>query len=153
MNTSKIMVRPITAADLEAVITLDRRISGQSRRGFYVKRFAAAKEAPNAFVWLAAVDGEQQLAGFISGHILDGEFGGTAPTAVIDAIGTTPDMRGKGIGQALMAAFDAAAKARRVTEVYSEVDWTDHGLARFFAAAGFRLAPQVVLECPTATDF
>ncbi|CAL8970585.1 hypothetical protein RHODGE_RHODGE_03649 [Rhodoplanes serenus] len=144
--SSSTTVRPITAADVEAVIALDQQVSGRSRRGFYQKRFAAFQRDPSAFVWLVAVQGDT-LAGFVSAHVLDGEFGETARTAVVDAIGTHPDHRGQGLGHTLMAALEGALRPRNVKAMRSEADWTEQDLVRFFAKAGFQLAPQIVLQC------
>jgi hypothetical protein len=35
-----------------------------------------------------------------------------------------------------------------VRSLQSQIDWRDRGLARFFAAAGFTLAPRMALERP-----
>ena len=151
MSLNSISVRPMAESDLDAVAMLDHRLAGQSRHGFYVKRLAAASLAPNAFLGLVAeMDG--RLVGFVSAHVLDGEFGGTDPAAVLDAIGTAPDLRGRGVARALMTAFEAEARRRGIRQIQSEVNWTNHGLVRFFADAGFGLAPQVVLECATTAE-
>ncbi len=150
MGTAKPVVRPITEADLEAVIALDGSITGSSRKGFYTKRWAAMNGAPEAFEWLVAVAGNR-VAGFVSTHILDGEFGGTEPTAVIDAIGVLPELRKQGIARALMEALEARLKARHITELRTKADWMPHNLVQFFAGAGFQLAPSLVLESEIAT--
>lgn len=153
MSTSRPVVRPITGADLEAIIALDTQITGNSRRGFYTKRFAAAQETPKNFVWLAAEAGGK-VVGFVSAHIQDGEFGGTAPIAVIDSIGIEPAVRGHGIARALMETLEGHLKARQITELHTEADWHQHALVQFFAAAGFQLAPSLALESPiTTADF
>ena len=36
-------IRRLTAADLDRVVEIDREISGQSRRGFFVNRLAASR--------------------------------------------------------------------------------------------------------------
>ena len=42
-------------------------------------------------------------------------------------------------------------------ELRTQADWTEHGIAAFFAASGFRLSPRVVLqralEHPVADEF
>lgn len=145
-DMDNITVRPVKEADVETVIALDRQASGFSRRGFYEKRFAAAQANPNGFVWLIALQGGK-LAGFISAHILNGEFGGGCTTAVLDAIGTAPEMRGQGIGRTLIASLEGELRARKVSELHSEADWTEQNLVSFFSKSGFHLAPQLVLEC------
>ncbi len=148
---SKADIRPISGADLEATIAIDTLITGFSRRGFYEKRFVATQKDPNAFIWLVAhVDGA--VAGFVSAHILSGEFGFSAPVAVIDTLGTRKEARGKGVARALLEKLDVALKARQVSHVYTEASWAAHDLVQFFAAAGFKLAPTTVLECTVSAD-
>lgn len=152
--TSIIDIGPIAPAELDAVIALDRGVTGISRRGFYQKRFAATRSHPDRFVWLAArADG--RLVGFVSAQILDGEFGGEGRSAVVDAIGTVPERRGSGLGRTLMEALETDLRGRGVTELRAEADWTAQELVGFFAKAGFALAPSLVLacDCRTASDF
>jgi hypothetical protein len=91
--SSNPIVRTIAKDDLEQAIALDSRITGQSRRGFYRKRFAAMQDSPKGFLWLVAIV-DDRLAGFVSAHLLEGEYGGIAPSAVIDAVGVLPELRG-----------------------------------------------------------
>jgi GNAT superfamily N-acetyltransferase len=145
MSRTKVHVRPVEQSDIEAIIALDREITGHPDRGFYEKRFAVAQQNPAAFFFLVAlVNGE--FAGMISAHTLSGEFGGTTPVGVIDAVGSKPSMRGKGIGRALLAAFETKAKERGVSYIYTEADWKDRELVDFLAAAGYELAPSLALE-------
>ena len=152
MNSTKPVVRAITEAELEAAIALDNKTTGRSRRGFYLKRFAASQQSPESFVWLASMMGDK-LVGFVSAHVLDGEFGGTEPAAVIDAIGVLPEARGKGIARTLLETLEVQLKARKITNLYTEADWVEHDLVQFFAAAGFQLAPSLVLESAVTTNF
>lgn len=148
MAADQATTRPVTAADLDAIVALDCKITGQSRRGFYEKRLAAAARDPRAFVSLALeVDGH--IAGFVFAHILDGEFGGTQPVAVLDGIGVDPDERGASHGRQLISGLDRQLQAYGVREIQSQADWTEHAIVRFFAASGFDLAPRLVLERET----
>lgn len=142
-------VRPLTAADLDRVVDIDRAITGRVRRGFYTKRFTAMAAEPKAFASLATVAGGR-IVGFILAHILDGEFGGTAPVGVLDALGVDPSARGQGLAQKLMAALEGDLTSRGVRELRTEADWTEHDLVSFFADAGFTLAPRLTLERTTA---
>jgi len=144
-----VTIRPATTADTDAAIALDRQITGVSRRGFFEKRRASTAADPDRFVWLIA-ESDGRPAGFVSAHVQEGEFGADARTAVIDAIATDPDRRGEGIGRALIAALETALRARGVAAIRSEADWSDREMVNFFAAAGFALAPQLVLHRPVA---
>lgn len=149
-RTSKATIRPITAADLEGVIELDGTTTGQSRRGFYEKRLTAAGHEPGAFVSLGAVVGGR-LVGFAFAYILDGEFGGNAPVAVLDAVNVHPDAQGQGVGRQLMTSLTQALRSRGVRELQTQADWTQFDIIQFFGAAGFSLAPRLVLERQTTT--
>ena len=150
---STIEVRSIEAGDVEAAIALDQHTTGQSRRGFFHKRFASLAAHPERFVWLVAVEAGG-IAGFVSAHVLDGEYGGRTRAAVIDAIATRHDLRGTGVGAALIAALEDELRRRGVAEIRSEADWTEQDMVAFFAHAGFQLAPQFVLHrpCRAATE-
>lgn len=143
-----VTTRPVAAADLDAIVELDRKITGQSRRGFYEKRLSAASKDSRAFVSLV-VEADGRLAGFVFTQILDGEFGGKEPVAVLDAIGVSPDERGTKLGRQLMAALDRQLAAHGVREVQSQAAWTESAVVGFFAASGFDLAPRLVLERET----
>jgi GNAT superfamily N-acetyltransferase len=137
--------RPLAPADLERVVAIDGAAAGRSRRGFYAKRFAALAEDPASEVALAA-DRDGQLVGFAFAHRLDGEFGGAAPVGVLDAIAVDAAARSSGVARALLEGLEAALRQRGVRELRTQADWTEHGLMSFFASAGFRLSPRLVLE-------
>jgi GNAT superfamily N-acetyltransferase len=139
--------RPLGPDDLDRVVAIDKAITGRSRRGFYQKRFAAMGRDPAPFIALGVVRGDA-LAGFVLAHVLDGEFGGRYPVAMLDAIGVAPDARGRGLGPVLMGGLDTALRARGVSELHSQANWSEHDLVRFFARAGFALAPRHILERP-----
>jgi GNAT superfamily N-acetyltransferase len=70
--------------------------------------------------------------------------------AVLDAFGVAPEARHRGIGHALFAALEAALRRRGARELRTQASWQDGELLRLFEAAGFALAPRLVLERPTA---
>lgn len=137
--------RPIRAADAEEVIRIDRERSGRSRTEFYARRFRTLAEAPQALAGVAA-ERDGRVVGFAFARILDGEFGGERPAGELDAIGVDPGALRQGVATGLLGALEAALAARQVRELRTQLDWTEHGLAAFLSAAGFRLAPRVVLE-------
>ncbi len=137
--------RPLRADELERVAAIDAANAGRSRRGFFAKRLRAAEQAPEDYVHLA-VDVAGNLAGFALARALRGEFGRDEPVAVLDVIDVDRALAERGIGQRLLAALAARLRQRGVEQLYSESDWTQHALLRFFAASGFRLARRVILE-------
>jgi GNAT superfamily N-acetyltransferase len=93
-----------------------------------------------------AAERDGALVGFALAHVLDGEFGGTARVGVLDAIGVEHAARGAGVATQLIEALEGSLRDRGARELRTQADWADHGLEAFFAAAGFRLAPRLVLE-------
>lgn len=145
MASRKPSIRPLRPVDADAVVGIDRRRSGRARAGFYARRFQALAGEPRAFV---AVGGERdgELAGFAFARILDGEFGGAAPVGLLDAIGVSPRAERERLATGLLASLTRELAARGVGELRTQADWTEHGMAAFFSASGFRLSPRVVLE-------
>lgn len=141
-------VRPLTGDDFARLVEIDRAITGRSRQGFYRKRLDALQKHPRDLVALGYSEGAR-LAGFVLAQVLDGEFGGRDPVAMLDAIGVSPDARHRGAGRALLAALDARLTERGVRELRTEASWAEPELLRLFAAAGFALAPRCILERPT----
>ena len=137
--------RTLGLADVERVIAIDRAHTGQSRRRFFEKRFAAAAARPQDFVPIG-IDREGTLRGFAIARILRGEFGREQAVAALDAVGVEPDSRQRGVGRALMDELIAALDRMGVRSLHSQAAWDNHELVRFFAASGFALAPRLVLE-------
>ena len=86
-----IPVRSMTAGDLKALISIDRRITGHDRTGYYERKLAESMDESAVRVSLVAeLDGRP--AGFIMARVDFGEFGRAEPEAVIDTIGVDPDL-------------------------------------------------------------
>jgi ribosomal protein S18 acetylase RimI-like enzyme len=139
-------VRPLTADDVDRVVAIDREHSGHSRRPFFEKRFAAARAHPDDFVDLGVVRGKE-LCGFTTARILRGEFGGKRTVAVLDGLGIEIESQNQGLGRTLMAELADRLRFLGIRTLQSQAAWTDHNLLRFFAAAGFELAPRLALLC------
>jgi GNAT superfamily N-acetyltransferase len=138
-------IRPLAAGDLDAVVAIDKSVSGRSRRGFYEKRLAHLAREPGAFVALGA-DRDGRLVGFVFARLYEGEFGGKIPEAALDAIGVAAEVRHQGVGGKLIDGMAAAMRIHGITEIATQTDWTDTDLTGFFAETGFSLAPRLVLE-------
>lgn len=143
-------IRPLAAADLDRVVSIDQEASGRSRRGFYEKRLAAMRRHSADFVALGYDDGHG-LDGFVLAQILDGEFGSRHPVAVLDAFGVAAAARHHGIGHALFAALETTLRRRGARELRTQASWQDRELLRLFEAVGFALAPRLVLERPASS--
>lgn len=149
--TSDTVLRALRPEDLDRVVDIDRRLVGRSRRGFFEKRLAAALRGADKVVAVAVEDGGN-LLGYAVARIQLGAFGGVDPIAILDAIGIDPDHQRRGLGRRLMEGTVQGMKRRGVRELRTQVDWTDRGLIGLLAAAGFALAPRLVLERPTTRE-
>lgn len=144
-STTNLVIRPLQAEDLEAVIAVDAAVAGRVRRGFYERRLAAAQKDPKRFIYVGATI-DHHLVGFALVHLLDGEYGEAATIAVLDALGVEPHSRDQGIGRALMARVEAVMRDKKIRELRTESEWTNHELLGFLDASGFTLAPRVMLS-------
>ncbi len=154
-NQSSGVLRALRPADLNAVVEIDRRITGRSRRVFFERRLKAALADPAGFIVVAVeADGVSSgaCAGFAIARLQNGEFGDDRRVAVLDVIGVDPARRGAGVGSLLLEGITARMKRCDVRELRTQVDWRDQELVQFFAAAGFGLAPRQVLERGTARE-
>jgi GNAT superfamily N-acetyltransferase len=138
-------IRPLRADDIETIIAIDRVHSGRVRRSFFEKRFVAARLPSDEFVDIGATrDGV--LLGFAMARILTGEFGRARSAAMLDGLGVAADSQGSGLGRALMLELIRRLRDIGVRSLHSQAAWTNADLLRFFAAAGFELAPRLALE-------
>jgi ribosomal protein S18 acetylase RimI-like enzyme len=141
----KTKIRALRLDDAQAVVKIDRERIGRARTEFYAKRFRTLFEEPGAFVAVAAEQGTD-VVGFAFARVQDGEFGAPAPVGALDAIGVASEQEREGVATSLLAGLEEALAARGVRKLRTQAEWTEHGMAAFLSATGFRLSPRVVLE-------
>jgi len=146
--TAPAILRSLTEQDFEAVVEMDRRIVGRSRRGYMEKRLEAALRVPDAHVQLAAESGGS-LVGFLLARIVEGEFGQASAAAVLEAIGVEPALQHGGVGRKLLERLEEVMRRRGIHELTTQAPWGNQPMLAFLEAAGFSLAPRLVLECST----
>lgn len=145
MDKPALQTRPLTADDLQRVIDIDAKYVGRRREGFYRKRLEAALADPGGFAYLGCeVNGE--LQGFLLARLQEGEYGTAGRSASLDAIGVDPQSGGKGMGAGLLQALDEILRHKGIGSVYSQAEWRNLPMLRFFAATDFNLAPRYILE-------
>lgn len=148
-DTSALTAKPLSSGDLDAVIAIDARSSGTSRRGYFQKRLGAATDHPRDYVFVG-VFADDALAGFAFAKLVTGEFGGTGATAALDSLGVDPDLGIKGIGSKLLEETEAVLQHKGVTMLNSQIGWSQLPLLGFLGNAGFSIAPRVVLTRSTS---
>ena len=142
-------IRRLTPADLERVVEIDREISGESRRGFFVNRLAASRNEPGAFISLAYIE-NGVVEGHALAHMLDGEFGVRKRVAVLDTIGTSKKVRGHGGARKLVEELQLVARASGAYALRTQALWSNESMMHFLAAVGFKLGTRIVLDRPCA---
>jgi len=140
-----ILTRPLTKNDFNAVVNIDAVNSGRRRPGFFEKRLVAALAEPNYYIYIGH-DVEGELKGYLLARLLEGEYGGRKPVAVLDAIGVDSVCKGIGIGRQLMQNFVDILKHKQIAEIHTEVDWRNTSFLNFLSATGYLLAPRQILE-------
>jgi ribosomal protein S18 acetylase RimI-like enzyme len=146
-STSGGGVRSLQAADLDAVVALDHRITGYSRRGYFERRLAAALKHPARHLQLAATT-PAGLAGFVLARLAGGEYGKLEAALVLEAVGVAPESQRAGFGRRMMASLEERGRACGARDLLTHADWHNHAMLKFLDRAGFSLAPRQVLERP-----
>ncbi|MBN9461731.1 MAG: GNAT family N-acetyltransferase [Burkholderiales bacterium] len=144
---SRVSIRPLGSADLDAVVAIDHSIEGRSRRTYFERRLNAALREPALHAQFAAV-GEQGVAGYILARVLEGEFGRNESELRFEAVGVRGDSQGKGIGKQLFGALEDWSRRHGVREMRTQAAWNNHRMMAWLDTAGFRLAPNHVVDCP-----
>lgn len=142
----QVSVRTIRKNDLEAVVAIDKLITGQERREYYQRKFEQAldnRHNVNASL-VAEVDGK--VVGFMMGDVYFGEYGIPDASATIDTLGVHPDFQKHGIASDLMDQFLMNMKAANVKKIYTLVNWSDFALESFFSHHKFVPSKRISLE-------
>lgn len=146
--TSTQTIKPLSAADLEAVIAIDLATTGVSRRGYFERRLNSATERPKEYVYVGLFEGDQ-LLGFAFAKLVNGEYGKPGASASLDAIGVDAGHNHKGFGQKLLDEVESVLTKKGVETLTSQTEWSNGGVIGFFSGAGFELAPRFVLTRST----
>jgi ribosomal protein S18 acetylase RimI-like enzyme len=142
----KYNVRNLTEKDLDAMVRIEHKNTGTSRREYYAQKLRGALNESGIRISLAA-ESDGILVGFLMGQVFYGEFGLPERIAVIDSVGVNPEFKGRKVGTALMHQLKMNLKALGIEKIHTEVEWQKFGLMGFFAKEGFSPAPRICLEC------
>jgi GNAT superfamily N-acetyltransferase len=144
-EAESIVVRRLRPADLEPVIALDAKIMGRRREEFYKLKLKAALAETGIEVSLAAeLDGS--FVGFLLAKVYYGEFGMMERVAVLDAMGVHPDLKGRGIGSALIDQLRTNLLGLGIAKLQTEVSWQNLEMLSFFNREGFDPAARLCLD-------
>ena len=145
LDTDGILVRSLRAEDLDAMVRIDQRIVGMSRRGYLEAKLRDALAQGALKVSLAAEE-DGALAGFLLASLYYGEFGLPEPSAVLDTIAVDPGRRGRKFGKALVRQLVMNLRALGIEKVRTEVAWDHLDLLGFLARQGFEPSNRLCLD-------
>lgn len=139
----RVDVRSMTPADLDAIVRIDRDITGDDRRAYIAARLVEAMDDAAIRVSLTArID--DAVVGYLMARADLGDFGRTEPVAVIDTLGVDPGYTQRGVGHALLSQLFANLGALRVERVETVVAQRDLALLGFLYSTGFGVSPRLV---------
>jgi GNAT superfamily N-acetyltransferase len=137
-------VRPPRAEDLEAIIALDARVTGEAKPGFWRHKLGSAPSAEERpLIRLAELNG--RIIGVLVGEVRSWEFH-LPPTGWITVLMVDPAYRRQGIGRRLLAEALDYFRERGLPSVRTMVGWADGDVLSFFTAMGFDRGPFIELE-------
>jgi GNAT superfamily N-acetyltransferase len=145
MNRTDVVVRPLEASDLDAIVAIDEKLSGHTRKDYWRRRLEIASLRPPWMSVVAETDG--RLVGFLFGWVGESEFGIAKPTGWIDLVGVDPAYRGRGVARALLDRFvESGRELRALARVATLVDLGQGDVREFFLRRGFEPGRMVQLE-------
>ncbi len=143
-RASNVKVQPLTKEQLDAVVALDRRITGSPRRNYFTRRLDAALRWPKRHLQVAAWH-DGALIGFVLARREGGEFGRPDAFVVLESVGVDPTSQHHGVGQKMVSSLADLMRERDVHALVTQVDWRNHEMLRFLDGAGFALEPRLLL--------
>jgi ribosomal protein S18 acetylase RimI-like enzyme len=138
-------VRPARPADLDAVIAIDRTVTGIEKRDYWrsvFRRYAGNGKAGRQFLVAEAAG---RVAGFVIGDVRDWEFG-SPPCGWVFGIDVRPDMRLAGVGTRLLAAICGRFRDSGVQTVRTMLARDNTLVLSFFRSQGMMAGPFIPLE-------
>jgi GNAT superfamily N-acetyltransferase len=139
-------LRLLSKHDLDAVVQIDAKLIGRSRRDYFERRVLSALREPALHLQLAIKE-DGNLRGFLLAHRLEGEFGRTEPALRLQVIGVEPEAQHRGYGRCLLGELEACALRQGIGLLRTQAHWKNHGMLRFLDRAGFELDRNHVIDC------
>lgn len=140
----QIEVASLAQSDLDALVAIDRKLTGRDRRDYMAAKIEEALLDSGVRVSLTA-----RLDGIASGYLMArvdyGDFGRAAPVAVIDTIGVHPDFAGHGVAHALLSQLLINLRGLRVERIETTVALQDFDLLGFLYRTGFKPTQRIAL--------
>lgn len=138
----KIVCRSLQPDDLDAIVRIDRHLTGHERHAYYQRKINEAVEESGIRVSLVA-ELKGSIVGFIMARVDYGEFDRTEPVAVLDTIGVIPSFVNYHVGTALLAQLLGNLTTLRLESIRTEVDAEQTELSAFLLNNHFQPAQRL----------
>lgn len=139
----KILIRDLEEKDIEAVLGIDRKITGSPNPEYWRDKAITYLGRGGGACLAAEIEG--RLVGFVLGDIRGWEFG-VPLSGWLEIVGVDPDYQGKGVGRRLVDALGQRFLAAGVDTVHTMVDWNASDLVGYFISMGFKRAEYILME-------
>ena len=140
-----VLVRSLSAGDLNAIVSIDAAGTGRRRERFLAQKLTQALADTGITMSLAA-EVDDHVVGFALARLYYGEFGVVEPAAVLDVLGVHPDYRGRHVAAALIDQLRTNLLGLGIRTLQTEVQWSSIDLVTFFQHEGFSIAPRLCLD-------
>ena len=145
MSRTTVTVRPVELSDQDAIVQIDEKLSGQTRKDYWQQRLEIAALRPPWMSLIAETDGRP--VGFLFGWVGESEFGIDRRTGWVDLIGVAPPYRSRGVARTLLRRFvDSGRELRAIERVATLIDLGQEDVPEFFTSEGFHRGPMVHME-------
>ncbi len=131
-----IYIRPARKDDLAAIVEIEDRSTGISRRDYWEKRLDMY-EAVRPYWASVVAEVDNRVVGFLLGRTGELEFGLPEPVAWIETIGVDPAYRRQGIAAKLVEHFNLSADEHKIFTVFTLVGKSNKDMEQFFSKVGF----------------
>ncbi len=147
MSDVSFTTRFLREDDLDAVVAIDQKVLGTSRRQYYETKFEKLFGTPDYLpVSFAAETEDGKLIGFVMAELYIGQYGISQEGATLDTIGVDPDYQNLGVGQTLINELLDHLRQLGVQKINTLVNWDDYQMIRFFSTNRFAPSRTINLE-------
>jgi ribosomal protein S18 acetylase RimI-like enzyme len=131
-----VFIRNICKEDLAAIVEIEDRTTGVSRRDYWEKRIDLY-EAVRPYWASVVAEVDNRVVGFLFGRAGELEFGLADPVAWIETVGVDPAYRRQGIAAKMVEQFNLSADEHQIYTVFTLVAKNNNDMEQFFAKLGF----------------
>lgn len=131
-----VYIRSIRKEDLPAIVEIEDRATGVSRRDYWEKRINMY-EAIRPFWASIVAEVDNRVVGFLFGRAGELEFGLADPVAWIETVGVDPAYRRQRIAAKMVEHFNLSADEHNIFTVFTLVSKNNPDMEQFFSKLGF----------------